>query len=131
MARTGAKKGEKKTLGPKAIETTINLHKRLHGVSFKNRAPRAVREIKKFAAALMSTRDVRVDADVNKFVWSKGVRNVPFRVRVRLERRRNEEEDGADKMVTFVEFVDVAPLEGGRKPSFKGLATKAIKESDE
>lgn len=30
-------------------EYTINLHKRLHGIGFKYRAPRAVKEIRKFA----------------------------------------------------------------------------------
>lgn len=32
-----------------AREYTIHLHKRLHGVSFKKRAPRAIKEIKMFA----------------------------------------------------------------------------------
>lgn len=41
---------------PIARIATINLHKRLHKVSYKKRAPRAVREIKKFAAALMHTK---------------------------------------------------------------------------
>lgn len=35
---------------------TINLHKRLHGISFKNRAPRAVREIRKFAQKALGTK---------------------------------------------------------------------------
>ena len=47
-------KGEKKTKGSTMGEVvtreyTINLHKRLHGIGFKYRAPRAVKEIKKFA----------------------------------------------------------------------------------
>lgn len=41
---------------PIAREATINLHKRLHKISYKKRAPRAVREIKKFAAQLMGTK---------------------------------------------------------------------------
>jgi large subunit ribosomal protein L31e len=32
-----------------AREYTIHLHKRLHGVSFKKRAPKAIKEIKAFA----------------------------------------------------------------------------------
>lgn len=96
-------------------ETTIHLHKHLHGVTFKKKAPRAIREIKKFASKFMRTSDVRVDTDLNKYVWNKGVRNVPFRVRVRLSRQRNEDEDAAEKMYTLVELVEV--------PSFKGLLT--------
>merc|ERR1719386_333705 len=41
----------------------------------------------------MSTKDVRIDTKLNKFVWSCGVRNVPVRVRVRMSRKRNEDED--------------------------------------
>ena len=40
---------------------TINLHKRLHKITFKERAPRAIREIKKFAIKALGTKDVRVD----------------------------------------------------------------------
>ena len=35
---------------------TIHMSKRLYGVTFKNRAPRAVREIKKFAEKAMKTK---------------------------------------------------------------------------
>lgn len=52
-------------------EYTINLGKRLHDVTFKKRAPRAVKEIKKFAAKQMGTKDVRVDVKLNKAVWSQ------------------------------------------------------------
>ncbi len=38
---------------------TIHLSKRLYGVTFKKRAPRAVREVKKFAQQMMKTRCVR------------------------------------------------------------------------
>ena len=37
---------------------TIHLSKRLYGVTFKKRAPRAVREVKKFAQQMMKTRCV-------------------------------------------------------------------------
>lgn len=36
------------------------------------------------------------DTKLNKFLWSNGVRNVPRRVRVRLSRKRNEDEDAKD-----------------------------------
>ena len=55
-------------------EYTINLHKRLHGIGFKYRAPRAVKEIKKFAEKQMGTNDVRIDTRLNKHIWSQGVR---------------------------------------------------------
>ena len=65
--------------------------------TFKKRAPRAVRELRKFAERTMKTKDVRLDTKLNKHLWSKGVRNVPFRVRVRLARKRNEDEEADEK----------------------------------
>ena len=38
-----------------AREYTIHMSKRLYGVSFKNRAPSAIREIRQFAAKAMKT----------------------------------------------------------------------------
>lgn len=55
-------------------EYTIHLHKRLHGIGFKKRAPRAIKEIRKFAVKQMGTPDVRIDTHLNKQVWSKGIR---------------------------------------------------------
>ena len=77
-------------------EYTINLHKRLHGIGFKYRAPRAIKEVKKFAEKQMGTKvcdvhtfkrpikssmfqDVRIDTRLNKAIWAQGVRGVPFR----------------------------------------------------
>lgn len=62
---------------------------------------------------MMNTKDVRVDQDLNKAVWSRGVRNVPYRIRVRIERRRNEDEDAKEELYSYVTFVDV--------PTFKGV----------
>jgi large subunit ribosomal protein L31e len=61
---------------------------RLFVSTFKKRAPRAIKELKKFATDMMGTKDVRVDDSLNKYVWSKGVRNVPHRIRVRISRSR-------------------------------------------
>ncbi|KAK3223977.1 hypothetical protein Dsin_011002 [Dipteronia sinensis] len=38
-------------------EYTINLHKRLHGCTFKKKAPKAIKEIRKFAQKAMGTTD--------------------------------------------------------------------------
>jgi len=103
-------------------EYTVNLHKRLHKVTFKKKAPRAITEIKKFATQMMGTNDVRVDTLLNKFVWSQGIRNVPTRVRVRLHRKRNEDEEAAEKLYTHVTYVSV--------PSHKGLQTKVVKDDE-
>lgn len=64
-------KDKSKKLTVATREYTINLHKRLHSITFKKRAPRAVKEIKKFAQKIMKTKDVRVDVKLNKAVWSQ------------------------------------------------------------
>ncbi|XP_078041323.1 ribosomal protein L31 [Augochlora pura] len=104
-------------------EYTVNLHKRLHGVGFKKRAPRAIKEIRKFAEKQMGTPDVRIDTRLNKQLWSKGIRNVPFRVRVRLSRRRNDDEDSPNKLYTLVTYIPVA--------TFKGLQTENVDASQD
>jgi len=101
-------------------EVTINLHKRVHGIAFTKRAPRAVKEITQFAKKLMGTEDVRVEVQLNKYVWSQGVRNVPHRVRVRLQRKRNEDEEATDKLYTLVSYIPVATT--------KGLLNKTIED---
>jgi large subunit ribosomal protein L31e len=50
------KEGKKKEVQPVTRDYTINLHKRLHKIQFKKRAPRALREIRKFAQAEMFTK---------------------------------------------------------------------------
>lgn len=102
-------------------EFTINIHRRIHGIGFKRRAPRAIKEIKKFAEKQFGTPDVRIDTRLNKYVWTNGIKNVPYRVRVRLSRKRNDDEESAHKLYTLVQHVPVA--------SFKGLQTENVDET--
>jgi large subunit ribosomal protein L31e len=95
----GARAEKAKTPDVVSRDYTIHLHKLCHGVTFKKKAPRALREIKKFAAKMMGTKDVRVETGLNKFVWSKGVRNIPKRVRVRISRQQNEDEEAKEKVL--------------------------------
>merc|ERR1719152_780868 len=111
-------KTARKAQEPCSRDYTIHLHKYLHKMQFKKRAPRAIREIRKFAEKVMKTKDVRVDTKLNKFIWNKGIRNVPRRVRVRMSRKRNEDEDAKEKMYTLVQHV---PVE-----SFKNLQTENV-----
>ncbi|KAF4854936.1 60S ribosomal protein L31-B [Colletotrichum siamense] len=121
-----------------AREYTIHMHKRvsifqqeavaavarggdgLHGVTFKKRAPRAIKEIKAFALQAMGTSDVRVDPQLNKKVWEQGVKGVPYRLRIRISRRRNDEEGAKEKLYSYVQAVNV------KDP--KGLQTVVVEE---
>ncbi|KAI9477358.1 60S ribosomal protein L31B [Coemansia sp. RSA 989] len=101
-------------------EYTIHLHKRVFGASFKKRTPKAVKVIKQFAQTNMGTQDVRIDPQLNKMLWARGIKAVPHRIRVRLARRRNDDENATEKLYTHVSYVPVA--------DFKGLQTQQVDE---
>ncbi|KAL6604846.1 hypothetical protein ACP70R_042790 [Stipagrostis hirtigluma subsp. patula] len=105
-------------------EYTINLHKRLHGCTFKKKAPNAIKEIRKFAQKGMGTTDVRIDVKLNKHIWSSGIRSVPRRIRVRIARKRNDEEDAKEELYSLVTVAEIPP-EG-----LKGLGTKLVEDDE-
>ncbi|KAL9097229.1 MAG: hypothetical protein Q9165_000656 [Trypethelium subeluteriae] len=104
-----------------AREYTIHLHKRIHGATFKKRAPKAVKEIRAFAQKAMGTKDVRLDPQLNKKVWEDGIKGVPFRIRVRISRKRNDEEGAKEKLYSYVQAVNV------KNP--KGLQTAVVEDA--
>jgi len=107
-------------------EYTIHLHKRVHDIAFKKRAPKGVKAVKEFAFKTMGTKDVRLDPSLNAALWSKGVKDVPRRIRVRLARKRNDDEDAKEKLYTYV--THVAEF---KKPSdFRGSQTTVV-DTDE
>ncbi|XP_051010442.1 60S ribosomal protein L31-like [Acomys russatus] len=122
-----AKKGGGKKKGCSTIteevtqEYTISVHKRIHGVGFKKRAPRALKEIWKFTMKEMGTPDMCIDTRLNKAVCAKGIRNVPYRIGVRLSRERNEDEDSCNKLYTLVTYMPVT--------TFKNLQTVNVDEN--
>ncbi len=69
------------------------------------------------------TRDVRLDPQLNKKVWEQGVKGVPYRIRVRISRRRNDEEGAKEKLYSYVQAVNVKEREA------KGLNTVVVEES--
>ncbi|BBG96336.1 Ribosomal protein L31e family protein [Prunus dulcis] len=93
--------------------------------TFKKKAPNAIKEIRKFAEKAMGTTDVRVDVKLNKHIWSRGIRSVPRRIRVRIARKRNDEEDAKEELYSLVTVTEVPP-EG-----FTGLGTKVMTKKTE
>ena len=100
-----SKKEGKKELQTATHKLRINLHKQMHGVQFKKKAPCAVKVIKELATKNMGTKDVRIDPELNKEIWRNGIRNLPNRIDVLLERKKNEDEEGEEKMYTLVRLV--------------------------
>lgn len=72
----------------------------------------------------MGTTDVRVDVKLNKLIWSRGIRSVPRRVRVRIARRRNDEEDAKEELYSLVTVTEIPPEGLG------GLGTKVVDADD-
>ena len=98
-------KAEKRELQPLSRKMRVNLHKQCHGVQFKKKAPHAVKVIKELVKRNMLTKDVRIDPELNKEIWKNGVRNLPTRVEIIMERKKNEdEEEGQEKMYTLVKL---------------------------
>ncbi|KAK1147616.1 60S ribosomal protein L31B [Aspergillus melleus] len=58
------------------------------------------------------TKDVRVDPQLNKKVWEAGIKGVPFRLRVRISRKRNDEENAKEKLYSMVYAVNVKEPKG-------------------
>eukprot|EP01056_Protomagalhaensia_sp_Gyna25_P002654 Protomagalhaensia_sp_Gyna_25__2653@NODE_2512_length_1044_cov_1313_074627_g2082_i0_p3_GENE_NODE_2512_length_1044_cov_1313_074627_g2082_i0NODE_2512_length_1044_cov_1313_074627_g2082_i0_p3_ORF_typecomplete_len117_score24_73Ribosomal_L31e/PF01198_19/1_7e27TAFII55_N/PF04658_13/0_013Inp1/PF12634_7/0_071_NODE_2512_length_1044_cov_1313_074627_g2082_i0596946 len=113
-------KGEHKELTPMTLETTIHVSRFVKHVAFKKCAPRAIRVIKKEAEKMMKTKDVRIDTELNKYIFSHGIRYPPRRVRVRFCRKRQENEDSDEKFYTYVQFVYCS--------NFHGLTPQVIEE---
>merc|ERR1712060_981935 len=88
----------------------------------KYRAQKAIDAIRAFARKAMGTEDVRIDSRLNKAVWERGIRNVQYRIRVRLHRKRNEDEDSAQKLYPLDTYVPV--------DSFKELKTVNVDASE-
>ena len=109
-----AKRVTKKTI-PDVItrEYTIHLHKYLHGKTFKKRAPTAIKVVRRFAEKTMKTKDVPIDPELNKHLWNHGIKTAPVRIRVRLSRKRSEEETkGKEKLYTYVNYIPVSSFKG-------------------
>ena len=73
----------------------------------------------------MGTKDVRVDATVNKKIWSNGICHVPMRLRIRCSRLRNQEEGKEKKFYTMISLVDVP------RKDLRHLKTETVEQQTE
>jgi len=82
---------------------------------------RSKQQANRYAENEQGTKDVRLDPQLNKKVWEAGIKGVPFRLRVRISRKRNDEEGAKEKLYSYVQAVNV------KNP--KGLSTVVVEES--
>ena len=78
-----------------------------HGVGFKKRTPQALKEIWKFAMKEMGTPDLSIDPRLNKAIWAKGIRNVPYHIHARL----SEDEESPNKLYSLVSYILVSTFQ--------------------
>merc|ERR1712060_1035758 len=119
--REKGKKREKKPMGLVTRIHTVHLNKFIWRQGFRKRARKAVAGVRTFARRVMFTDVVKIDPQLNKFLWSRGCCHTPRRVRVKLSRRRSEEEDN-EGFYTYAEHVPVS--------TFKGLNTIVIEDHE-
>jgi large subunit ribosomal protein L31e len=76
----------------------------------------------------MNTQVVKLDADLNKYLWSQGIRNPPKKLRLVLERKpletgEEEPEQGKQQYYTLIKYKLV--------PSFANLRHTRVTETGE
>jgi len=91
--RPEVKKEEKKEVGKKVEEKagkefTIPLRRRFKKTARYRRTPKAVMAVKEFLARHMKVYDrdlkkIKLDKYLNEFIWTRGIRNPPPRIRIR------------------------------------------------
>jgi len=127
---SNVRKEGKKDIQETTKKMTINLHKQLHGVQFKKKAPRAIKIIKKLVERYMRTKDVRIDPELNKELWKKGIRNLETRIELILERKKNEDEKG-EKMYTLVKLSPAFEYERNENEEQERKEKELIKKYEE
>jgi large subunit ribosomal protein L31e len=55
---------------------------------------------------------VRLDPQLNKEVWKQGIKGVPYRLRIRISRKRNDEEGAKHRLFSYVQAVNVKNPKG-------------------
>ena len=83
-------------------EYTVNLRKKVNGVPRYRKTEKAITTLKEFIAKHMKLpdrdkRNVRLDKYVNEYLWARGIKNPPMKIKVKAVR---------EKDVVRVELVD-------------------------
>ena len=76
------------------------------GALTKAEAPKAIKAVTLFAQKAMGVKDVRITPSLNQAIWSRGVKSPPRRIRVRLERKRNDDEGAKEKLYVVASVVE-------------------------
>lgn len=69
-------------------------------------SPHAIKAVVIFAQKTMGVKDVRISPGLNQAIWSRGIKSPPKRIRVRLERKRNDDEGAKEKLYVLASVVE-------------------------
>jgi large subunit ribosomal protein L31e len=107
MPKAPAEKREK-NLNPVTKLITFNVHRALLGYRSKQRAGRAIREIKKYVAKDLQVEHVTIDPKLNVKLWEGGIRHIPHRLRLKVIRKRSvvDSKDNKEQMIAVVDVPD-------------------------
>jgi large subunit ribosomal protein L31e len=61
---------------------------RVWNVPRQERTPKAVRVIRAFTKKHMKTEDIKIDNELNEFIWRRSIEKPPRRVRVRITKNK-------------------------------------------
>mmetsp|Transcript_849 Transcript_849/g.977 ORF Transcript_849/g.977 Transcript_849/m.977 type:complete len:127 (+) Transcript_849:45-425(+) len=101
---------------PLTKDYTYPLWKMIKGCKLEKRAPKAIKNIKDFAYKQMGTSDVRVANGLNRAIWARGIRKPPRKIRLRLQRLPNDDEDAKREMYVMCSLVHVDTFSGLKSP---------------
>ena len=69
----------------------VPIYKALRKSRGLHRAKKAVNFLRKFIIRHMKNPNVKISPEVNEIIWSRGIRNPPRRIKVRVVRTKEEE----------------------------------------
>lgn len=105
------------SLSNKAVEMTINLGKLARKASWRYKAPKCIYYLKKFIQnQFKSENDILIAPEVNKYIWRHGIKNIPKRMRIKVERRPSNK--NPELNVFRVCLVDVNTFKGLQSQSY-------------
>lgn len=106
---TEAKKPEKEEKSESEREYIIPLRRSLNRVPRYKKANKAVKTIKEFLARHMKVPDrnlknVKLDMYLNEFIWARGIRNPPSKIKVKVTKEGDIVKAGLSELPEFIKF---------------------------
>ena len=101
----------------KSVEMTVNLKKLARKGSWKHKAPKCISYLRKFVRNQFSSEDeVLISPEINKYIWTNGIKNIPNKMRIKIEKRPSNKNPEAN--VFRICLVNVNTFKGLNSQSY-------------